>query len=230
MLNNLSKYQIATFLAILFHLVGLIGILFFDNPFFIESTPFNLLLSGALLMWTQEEKNKYFYFFVLLTFAVGFTVEVIGVNTGFLFGNYSYGKVLGFQWQKVPLVIGVNWFIVIYCCGISMYSLLTRVIKQVAEKTQAPPQVLKAISVITDGATLAVLFDWLIEPVAVKLGFWQWQGDGDIPLYNYVCWITISFLLLTAFHFLKFNKQNKFAINLLLIQVMFFLLLRTFLK
>ncbi len=230
MLNNLSKYQIATFLAILFHLVGLIGILFFDNPFFIESTPFNLLLSGALLMWTQEEKNKYFYFFVLLTFAVGFTVEVIGVNTGFLFGNYSYGKVLGFQWQKVPLVIGVNWFIVIYCCGISMYSLLTRVIKQVAEKTQAPPQVLKAISVITDGATLAVLFDWLIEPVAVKLGFWQWQGDGDIPLYNYVCWITISALLLTAFHFLKFNKQNKFAINLLLIQVMFFLLLRTFLK
>ena len=230
MLNNLSKYQIATFLAILFHLVGLIGILFFDNPFFIESTPFNLLLSGALLVWTQEEKNKYFYFFVLLTFAVGFTVEVIGVNTGFLFGNYSYGKVLGFHWQKVPLVIGVNWFIVIYCCGISMYSLLTRVIKQVAEKTQAPPQVLKAISVITDGATLAVLFDWLIEPVAVKLGFWQWQGDGDIPLYNYVCWITISALLLTAFHFLKFNKQNKFAINLLLIQVMFFLLLRTFLK
>ena len=230
MLNNLSKYQIATFLAILFHLVGLIGILFFDNPFFIESTPFNLLLSGALLVWTQEEKNKYFYFFVLLTFAVGFTVEVIGVNTDFLFGNYSYGKVLGFHWQKVPLVIGVNWFIVIYCCGISMYSLLTRVIKQVAEKTQAPPQVLKAISVITDGATLAVLFDWLIEPVAVKLGFWQWQGDGDIPLYNYVCWITISALLLTAFHFLKFNKQNKFAINLLLIQVMFFLLLRTFLK
>ena len=230
MLNNLSKYQIATFLAILFHLVGLIGILFFDNPFFIESTPFNLLLSGALLVWTQEEKNKYFYFFVLLTFAVGFTVEVIGVNTGFLFGNYSYRKVLGFHWQKVPLVIGVNWFIVIYCCGISMYSLLTRVIKKVAEKTQAPPQVLKAISVITDGAILAVLFDWIIEPVAIKLGFWQWQGNGDIPLYNYVCWITISALLLTAFHFLKFNKQNKFAINLLLIQVMFFLLLRTFLK
>ncbi len=230
MLNNLSKYQIATFLAILFHLVGLIGILFFDIHFFLQSTPFNLLLSGALLVWAQEEKNKYFYFFVLLTFAVGFTVEVIGVNTGFLFGNYSYGKVLGLQWQKVPLVIGVNWFIVIYCCGISMFNLLNRVIKKVAEKTQAPPQVLKAISLITDGATLAVLFDWLIEPVAVKLGFWQWQGNGNIPLYNYVCWIIISALLLIAFHFLKFNKQNKFAINLLLIQVMFFLLLRTFLK
>ena len=86
------------------------------------------------------------------------------------------------------------------------------------------------MSLIADGATLAVLFDWLIEPVAVKLGYWQWNGDGSIPLYNYICWVTISVLLLGIFHYLKFNKRNKFAINLLLIQMMFFLLLRTFLK
>jgi len=230
LLNKLSRYQIATFVAILFHTIGLTGILFFDNTFFIKATPFNLLLSALLLVWTQKEKNKYFYFFVAITCMVGFAVEVIGVNTGLLFGDYSYGKALGFQWQKVPLVIGINWFIVLYCCGICINSFLAKIITRVSTETKTPPQVLNAISVVADGATLAVLFDWFIEPAAVKLGYWQWNGDGSIPLYNYICWGTISVLLLGIFHYLKFNKRNKFAINLLLIQMMFFLLLRTFLK
>lgn len=230
MLIKLSRYQIATFIAILFHTIGLTGILFFDKTFFIKATSFNLLLSALLLVWTQKEKNKYFYFFVAITCMVGFAAEVIGVNTGLLFGDYSYGKALGFQWQKVPLVIGINWFIVLYCCGICINTFLAKIIARVSTETKTPPQVLKAMSLIADGATLAVLFDWLIEPVAVKLGYWQWNGDGSIPLYNYICWVTVSVLLLGIFHYLKFNKRNKFAINLFLIQMMFFLLLRTFLK
>jgi len=230
LLNKLSKYQIATFTAIFFHLVGLVGILVYDNAFFIRSTPFNMVLSGALLIWTQKNKNIYFYFFLVIACVIGFVVEVIGVNTGLLFGDYGYGKVLGFQWKNVPLLIGLNWFIVMYCSGISIYTLLTRVIKQVAVETKAPSMVLKAMSVIADGATLAVLLDWLMEPVAIKLGYWQWNGGDSVPLYNYICWVVVGALLLTVFHFCKFDKQNKFAINLLLIQVMFFLLLRTFLK
>lgn len=230
MLHKLSPYKIATGIAILFHGIGLTGILFFDNIFFSKATPFNLLLSAALLVWTQKEKNKYYYFFAAITCTAGFAAEVIGVNTGLLFGDYNYGNVLGLQWQNVPLVIGINWFIVLYCCGISIHTFLTKVIDEVAARTKTPPPILKAMSVIGDGATLAVLFDWLIEPVAIKLGYWHWLGDGGIPLYNYICWITISALLLAFFHFCKFNKQNKFAVNLFLIQGMFFLLLRTFLK
>ncbi|MBL0357516.1 MAG: carotenoid biosynthesis protein [Chitinophagaceae bacterium] len=126
-------------------------------------------------------------------------------------------------------MIGVNWFLVIFCCGIAMTSLLERIVKPVTETPAEPAPVLKAISVITDGATLAVIFDWLIEPVAVKLGYWQWQSN-DIPVYNYICWFIISLVLLGLFRLLKFEKRNKFAVNLLLIQVMFFLILRTFLQ
>ena len=230
MLSSFTKSQIATSVAIIFHAIGLIGILFFNNPFFIQATPVNLLLSTSLLIWTQKERNKYFWLFVSATCIVGYAVEVIGVNTGLLFGDYSYGKVLGFQWQNVPLIIGLNWWIVLYCCGISIHTFLVSVINQLATETKTPPKVLKAMSVIADGATLAVLFDWLIEPVAVKLGYWQWKGDGSIPMYNYICWAVISALLLAVFHFCAFNKQNKFAIHLLLIQALFFLLLRTFLK
>ncbi len=230
MLNRFTKFDIATGIAVLFHSIGLIGLLFFDRSFFLAATPFNLLLSFALLIWTQTEKNIYFFLFLATCLIVGIVVEVIGVNTGFLFGDYAYGNVLGPEIKNVPVLIGVNWFLIVYCCGISIHTLLMKAINRIAADSGKSPMALKALSVIIDGATLAVFFDWLMEPVAVKLGYWVWQGDGAIPMFNYICWFVISLLLLMVFHFAKFNKQNKFAVNLLLIQLMFFLLLRTFLK
>jgi bisanhydrobacterioruberin hydratase len=229
-LNRFTKFEIATAIAVLFHSIGLVGLLFFDRSFFLAATPFNLLLSFTLLIWTQTDKNLNFLVFFASCFILGIVVEIIGVNTGILFGDYSYGNVLGPDIKNVPVLIGINWFLIIYCCGISIHTLLMKAINRIAADTGKTPMALKALSVIIDGATLAVFFDWLMEPVAVKLGYWAWNGNGAIPLFNYICWFVISLLLLTIFHFAKFNKQNKFAVNLLLIQLMFFLLLRTFLK
>lgn len=230
MINRFSKYQIATGIAIFFHAIGLVGILFSENNFFVQSTPFNLLLSFFLLIWTHPEKNKSFYFFIGIVFIVGFLSEVVGVNTGLLFGDYHYSKILGIQLFQVPILIAVNWFIIIYCSGIGTHVLLNKVINRVAKDYNEPSLKLKAMSVIFDGASLAVLFDWLMEPVAIKLGFWTWGGDGSVPFYNYFCWLLISILLLTVFNFFNFRKENKFAVNLLLTQALFFLVLRTFLK
>lgn len=229
-LNRFTKFEIATAIAVLFHTIGLTGLLFFDKTFFLAATPFNLLLSFALLVWTQQEKNIYFFLFVFTCFVIGVAVEMVGINTGILFGDYTYGSVLGSQVMNVPLLIGINWFIIIYCCGIAIHTLLMKAINRIAADTGKTPLALKALSVIIDGATLAVFFDWLMEPVAVKLGYWTWGGDGTIPIFNYLCWFVVSLVLLSVFHFAKFNKQNKFAVNLLLIQLMFFLLLRTFLN
>jgi bisanhydrobacterioruberin hydratase len=229
-LNRFSKFDIATAIAVLFHAIGLAGLLFFDKAFFLAATPFNLLLSFVLLIWTQTDKNKYFFLFLAACFILGIVVEAIGVNTGVLFGDYIYGDVLGPKVKNVPVLIGVNWFLIVYCCGISIHTLLMKAINRIAADTGKTPMAMKALSVIIDGATMAVFFDWLMEPVAVKLGYWVWNGDGAIPMFNYICWFVISLLLLTVFHFAKFNKQNKFAVNLLLIQLMFFLLLRTFLN
>lgn len=226
--TKFSKYQLATAIAVLFHTIGFAGIVFFKNDFIIQSTPFNLLLMFGLLLWTQRERNLFFWLFVLVTFAMGIVVEIIGVNTQLLFGDYSYGKVLGYQFNKVPVIIGVNWFLVIYCCGITVQTILMKAITKVSTETSTPPMVLKAVSVIVDGATLAVFIDWIMEPIAVQLGYWKW--NGEIPVYNYICWFVVSIVMLAVFHFCKFNKQNKFAVHLLMIQVLFFLLLRTFLN
>ncbi|HAO46638.1 MAG TPA: carotenoid biosynthesis protein [Ferruginibacter sp.] len=228
MLTNFTKQDIATAIAVFFHAIGLAGLLYFDKSFFINATPFNLLLSFILLLWTQPEKNSSFWLFLVACYAVGFMVELVGVNTSLLFGHYAYGEVLGWKVKNVPLLIGVNWFIIIYCSGISIHMLLTRLVNRMQGDAAKPAASVKALSVIVDGATMAVFFDWLMEPVAVKLGYWAWEGP--IPFFNYGCWFGISLLLLALFHVTKFNKQNKFAVNLLLIQLMFFLILRTFME
>ena len=127
-----------------------------------------------------------------ITVSIGFIVEVIGVNTALLFGEYTYGNVLGIQVKNVPLIIGVNWFIVMYCCGITTYTLFKKALSKLAIETKTPTQSLKAISVIIDGATIAVFLDWIMEPVAIKLGYWHWKTDV-IPFYNYLCWFVFAF-------------------------------------
>lgn len=229
MYKKFTKFEIGTVIAVLFHIIGLVGLLFFNKEFFLAATPFNLLLSFALIVWTHPEKNIPFFIFIAICFCIGLAVEIIGTSTGALFGEYTYGNVLGYKFKNVPIIIGVNWFIIIYCCGISIHTFLVKTINRVTTSSQKNVTRLKALSVIVDGATLAVFFDWLMEPVAVKLGYWVWGADGTVPIFNYLCWFAISALLLTLFHLAKFSKQNKFAVNLLLIQLMFFLLLRTLL-
>lgn len=224
-MTNYSRYQIATAVAVLFHLIGLAGILFVNKDLFIQATSINMLLMLALLFYTQRSINVGYIFFFIVCFVVGFSVEYIGTKTGYLFGNYAYGDVLGPKISGVPLIIGVNWFIIIYCCGVTILTLFNRMTRGL-EEPQRPKPIMKMASVVSDGALLAVFFDWIMEPAAIALGYWSWNG-GEVPMFNYVSWLIVSVVLLIVFHFSRFEKQNKFAVNLLLIQLMFFLLLRS---
>jgi bisanhydrobacterioruberin hydratase len=228
--NGLIKYRSATVIAIIFHIVGLVGILGYQSDLVIRLTPVNLLLCFVLLVWTQKSKTIYFYFFLAACVILGFLFEVIGVNTGYLFGNYKYGDVLGYKLWNTPLIIGVNWFIIIFCTGISTHTLLQTIVNRLSPGSSAPPKLIHALSIMVDGATLATIFDWIMEPVAVKLGFWTWLDGEFVPLYNYFCWFLVSLLLLGLFHLFQFRKKNKFAVNLFLIQLMFFFILKVFLK
>ncbi|WP_051267901.1 carotenoid biosynthesis protein [Terrimonas ferruginea] len=214
MLKNLSIYQKATAVAALFHVIGAVGMLFFPHEFFLTATPFNLLLMMGLLFWTQKPRNTGFWIFVLCCFVAGMTVEIVGVQTSALFGHYNYGWIMGIKVLGVPLMLGVNWFMVVYISAITTWRLLSGT---------AP-----LIKIIVT-ALLAVGYDWLMEPVAIRLGYWQWGGDGSVPVYNYITWFLVSMLLAAIFHWCKVSKDNKFGVNLLLIQLLFFLVLRIFL-
>lgn len=228
--NVFTLQHIALFIVLLFHVSGAIGILFTPyKNWFVQNTTLNLSIMAALLIITQPQKNKYFFFFFAITFITGFAAEWIGVNTSYLFGSYQYGKVLGAQYGGVPFLIGINWFIIIYCTGVISQQLYNWSNRQLAAMQAEIKPSIQFISFITDGALLATFFDFVMEPVAVKLGYWQWLGSGDIPFYNYTCWLLISMLLLVAFRLLPFEKNNPLAVHLFIIQLLFFFLLRTFL-
>jgi bisanhydrobacterioruberin hydratase len=223
-----TKTQIATAIAILFHVIGLVG-MFYNKDFFVTTTPLNLLLMAGLLFYTQQKINVHFLLFVVICFVVGIVIEIIGTSTGYLFGEYQYGKMLGVAVKNVPLVIGINWFIIMYCCGVTMHTILEKLSAKLETMTGAPSPAIKLLSIVSDGAMLAVVVDWVMEPAAIKLGYWTWLGNGEIPNYNYICWFVFSCLFMLVFGLLKFSKQNIFAVNLLMIMMMFFMLIRTFL-
>lgn len=224
-----SRQQVATFLAILFHLCGCIGILFTPyKDWFVSHTPLNLLLMVVLLIWVQQQKNIFFWGFLLTTFLTGMLTEMIGVNKGWLFGNYGYGSLLGPKWNGVPLLIGVNWFMIVFCSGSMVYQMQDWLKRKFDPTGVSLSRKISLLSLIADGAIMATFFDWIMEPVAIKLGFWYWM-DSEIPFYNYLCWFVISALLLALFRSWSFKRHNFFAVHLLIIQLLFFLTLRTFL-
>lgn len=224
---KVTKFHAATFIAVLFHVSGFIGLFTSKHDWFVENTPLNLLIMAALIIWTQPNKNAGFFVFVVTCFATGMLTEIVGVNTSMLFGKYEYGKVLGKGIINVPWLIGVNWFTVVYCCGMAIAHLQRRIERQYAESFLTPQ--IKLLSFVIDGALLATFFDFILEPVAIKLGYWTWLGEGNIPFFNYLCWFLISGVLLTVFRLLSFSKHNQFAVHLLIIELLFFGALRTFL-
>ena len=203
---KLSKPVISIFFIVLFHIVGLTGFLIPAlNPIFIKMVPFHLLLMLGLLLYAHPKFNMHFWLFVLITFLAGFIIEVLGVHTGYIFGSYQYGRTLGFKIAEVPVLIGVNWVLLIYCTGITI------------EKLNLKSHILKSII----GAFLLVLLDFLIEPVAIKFDYWSWTG-ANIPVQNYVAWFTFSFIMLLFFNSRQFQKQNTAALALLISQFVFF--------
>ena len=113
-----SKDNIVSFIIIILHLVGVIGTaLPVTRELVVSLTPINLLITFSLLIYTHEGSKNYLVYFLLLSTLIGFGVEVMGVSTGWPFGNYAYGNTLGPQLFEVPLLIGVNWFILSYCFG-----------------------------------------------------------------------------------------------------------------
>jgi bisanhydrobacterioruberin hydratase len=213
-----TKYQLALFICLLFHVSGAIGIV--ASPYqhwFVQNTTLNLCLMAALLVYTQRDFNRNFFLFLFLAFAVGMLSEIIGVNTQWLFGHYRYGEVLGPKLAGVPYLIGIQWIVTVFCSGILARKLLLGL-----TWVQKWPEISR-LGFIFLGATLTTLFDLVLEPVAIQLGFWTWLDGGQIPLYNYVCWFGISAFLLYFFDRLNFPKKNIFAVQLLLIQVAFFL-------
>ena len=98
-------------ILLIFHTVGVVGLTMpsFSDTFAYLS-PFNLILTFSLFTWANQDCSLKYILVGLLISIFGISVEILGVKTGLLFGNYHYGDVLGPGIMGVPFIIGLNSF------------------------------------------------------------------------------------------------------------------------
>lgn len=199
------------FLYIIF-LVGIIGHLYDPlHKLMIYLTPATLFLTGLIvLIYSYKTSANKFLLWAALTYVITFILEVVGVKTGLIFGEYKYGSTLGIKLFEVPLIIGFNWvFVILGSISIS--------------RLMASNFFLSAII----AAFISLMFDLILEPIAIKLDYWTW-AEGIIPLQNYLAWFVIALISAWGFGYFKIKVTSKISLHYLLVQFVFFVILLIF--
>jgi putative membrane protein len=201
--NNLVLF--ARIFLFVIYLVGLIGLNIASlRDLYVQLTPVTLLVSAMILLAFHGEWNTRSVLVFGSIALTGFLLEWAGVQTGHVFGEYSYGSTLGPAVGGVPLIIGINWLILIY----TTYYIASRLFRA-------------ALLRILTTALMMVAFDYLMEPVAIGLDMWQWAGEG-IPLMNYGAWFVVSLVFASVLYLGCVRIQNPVADYLLLFMAVFF--------
>ena len=210
--NNKEFLRMSIFFLWLINISGFFGMLSDQNEFFLSTTPYVLSLTLLLLILSHDLSNKKSKIGLMLIFLFGLIVELLGVNYGLFFGDYSYGANLGSKIYGVPYVIGFNWVLLIIATG----SVSDKLIKG------------KEIYKIIFASFLMVLIDLLMEKSAPKLDFWEFV-ISPVPFSNYLWWFIFSLCFQYIFFKTVKTKEYNLSSNILVIQFLFFGMLAVFL-
>jgi len=176
----------------LVYLVGAIGLAFYSELFY-PLTPFNLISSAILVFLSQKRFEKNMWLYILAVGVLAWFFEGVGVSTGLIFGHYTYGDTLGFKIWNVPVLIGLNWVMLVYNAQ-----------QFIVYYVQETKPVIVNILV----ATSLVMLDILMELVAPVVDFWSFT-DGYAPLQNFVGWWVVGYIL-SALSLKAFSKHANF--------------------
>lgn len=202
-----QRQHILLGILFVFYAVGVVGINSGYRSEFLALTPLHLLISFGCLLVSYGKPQTKRYLDICLVGVAGFALEYVGVHTGWLFGEYSYGENLGKEVGEIPLMMAVNWVLLCFTS--------TALVLHLGKNA-----LLKAIL----ASALMTGMDFLIEPVAIRSGFWDWETP-EIPVYNYLCWFALSLPLNWWILQRKTTVQNKVSIGLFLMLAVFFGLL-----
>lgn len=121
-----------------------------------------MLSTYLLLIYHENYLRKDILIFLLIAI-LGFFIELIGVNTEVIFGQYFYGNALGLKLFNTPLLIALNWLFLTY----TAFAVSTKISKSGMLQLLIAP-------------SLMMLYDIILEQLAPK-----WIcGAGSILLYH----------------------------------------------
>jgi len=194
---------------IIYYAAGVAGLIIpATRELFLILTPVSLLLTFILLYLFHERFDTRFWMTSAAIFLAGFLVEMAGVETGWIFGDYEYGGTLGPGPLGTPLMIGINWLMLVYCSS------------HIAGRFVEPLYFRAVVA-----AALMVVYDFALEPAAMRLDMWNWES-GIVPLQNYIAWFIVAFFLNYLAGQMRFTAgKNKLATPLFFIQLVFFIVL-----
>jgi len=206
--NYISKnlhYVIAFF--IIFYVVGFMGLSCKSTQgLFLTLFPFALILSfSVILIFHQATFDKRTICVFLIIGIAGFIIELAGVQTHLLFGNYRYGNSLGFKVLDTPLLIAVNWVMLGYAGS------------SIAENLKMPVPIKIIVA-----SLIMVMYDIVLEQIAPLLDMWYWENNA-VPLQNYITWFIVSLIFQTLIRVCGIKTYNPIAAILIIIQALFFL-------
>ncbi len=188
-----------------FHIAAVLGVTMGFKDWFISKTPLTLTLMLIVLIIYFPIKTLKYWLFAGLIFCFGFLVEWIGVHYGILFGKYHYGANLGLKLDEIPLMIGVNWTILVLITGVISVALTRKIWLR-----------------ILMASLLMVFLDFFMETSAPIYDFWIWD-IGHAPLQNYVAWFCVALILQFLFQSFKIAGDLTISLHLYAAQLLFFM-------
>lgn len=208
-----SRYTHTVIFFIAFYAVGIAGMLLSSTfSLFTRMIPVALVLSAAGLIFFHSEFNRTTAIIYLIIYITSLVVEMIGVNTGTIFGLYHYGKSLGFSVINTPVIIGLNWLLLAYLTS------------SVVEKTNWPVAIQVPVA-----SLLMVGYDLIVEQIAPALDMWHWIYKV-VPVQNYIAWFILALFFHSLLKVFKVKTENRLALVILTCQTVFFLVLLVIFK
>jgi len=201
-----NKLNASIGLLWLFHVSGIIGIIYGNAQWFVQATPINLTLSFILLLLNMGW-NRNSLWVIFTCYSVGMLAEIMGVYYGFIFGSYSYGATLGPKVFEVPWVIGLNWCILIIITASIARAFFTHFWASIG-----------------CAVGLMLFLDVLIEPMAPVLDFWTFE-TGLASFHNYLGWALVALPLQVVYQRYGLPFKNALPFHLYLLQLLFFVIL-----
>jgi uncharacterized membrane protein len=160
-----------------------------------DAVSWTIVLLGAAVSVTHAGASRGWRTGAAVALLVGcaaVAVEAVGLATGFPYGRYTYGDVLGPRLLGVPFLVPLAWLMMAWPSWV-LAGRLTRPVRAARRPV---------VRVLTAAAVFAA-WDVVLDPQMVQAGYWTWAhprpglpGISAVPLTNLGGWLLAGVLLM----------------------------------
>jgi uncharacterized membrane protein len=197
-------FEAVGWIVFVIYLVLVVGFAWNPTPFAQALAAFGIAIASAHAALFYGWKNAVVLLAICLV--VTFTMENIGVATGFPFGHYHFevGSDL-IHVGAIPIIVGPLWFGMGYFAWVVAGTLLGGAHRRLMGKIG-----LIALPVVA--AFVMTQWDAVMDPPEATISkAWIWHDGGahfGVPISNYLGWLLTSWLFYQAFAIYLSRRQD----------------------